>query len=110
MKRGEIYYADLGHNQGSEQSGIRLVCIVQNDVGNKYSPTTIICPLTSQTKNILPTHVFISGTPKVSTILCEQIRVLSTKKIASEKIIYTLNEEEIKELNKAISISVGLEL
>ena len=109
MKRGEIYYADLGRNRGSEQNGIRLVCIIQNDTGNTYSSTTIICPLTSQLKPYLPTHIELkSGLPKKSVLLAEQIRVVDKHRIFDEKPVYRLTEEEMTQVEKAIKISLGL--
>lgn len=109
MKRGEIYYADLGRNRGSEQNGIRLVCVVQNDIGNEHSPTTIVCPLTSQLKACLPTHIELKkGLPKRSTLLAEQIRVIDKHRIFEEKLIYKLTKEEIKQVDKAIKISIGV--
>lgn len=109
MKRGEIYYADLGKNRGSEQNGIRLVCVVQNDVGNEHSSTTIICPLTSQFKACLPTHVGLkNGLPKRSTLLAEQIRVVDKHRIFEEKLIHKLTKEEMTKVDKAIRISLGV--
>ena len=109
MLRGEIYNANLGRTRGSEQGGIRPVLIVQNDIGNKHSTTTIICPITSQYKPNLPTHVEIIGLPKVSTVLCEQIRVIDVRQVFDEKLLYTLTEEQMEKVNKAIKISVGVE-
>ena len=109
MKRGEIYYADLGRNRGCEQNGVRLVCIVQNDMGNTYSQTTIVCPLTSQFKANLPTHVSLyKGLPRKSTLLAEQIRVVDKKRVFEERLIYILTSEEMEEVDKAIKISLGV--
>lgn len=109
MTRGEVYYANLGRTRGSEQGGIRPVLIVQNDVGNKYSSTTIICPLTSQYKPNLPTHVEVFGLHKPSIVLCEQIRVIDVKQVFEEKLLYVLTDEEMENVNKAIKVSVGVE-
>ena len=83
VKRGDIFYADLGTVRGSEQGGIRPVLIVQNDIGNKYSPTVIVAPITSQDKTKLPTHVSLdmvnSGLPKKSTVMMEQVRTLDKR-------------------------------
>ena len=78
--RGEIYLIDLSGQVGSEQSGVRPAIILQNDSGNEHSPTTIIAPLTSRSKNMSATHVILSpedaGVTKESTVLCEQVRVI----------------------------------
>ena len=80
MKRGQIYYADLSPAKGSEQGGLRPVLIVQNDVGNKHSPTTIIAPLTTQIKHKLPTHFDVQmPNGKKSTVLMEQLRVIENQ-------------------------------
>ena len=109
MIRGQIYYANLGRTRGSEQGGIRPVVIVQNDTGNKYSPTTIVCPITSQDKRNLPTHVEINNLHKESIVLCEQIRVIDKKQIFEERLLGELEEEKMQEINKAIKISVGVD-
>ena len=85
VKRGEIYYADLSPVIGSEQAGIRPILVVQNDVGNKFSPTIIGIAITSRQKVKLPTHIEIEGTKygldKDSVILAEQIRTLDKKRL-----------------------------
>ena len=91
IKRGDIYYADLSPVVGSEQGGLRPVLIVQNDVGNKYSPTVIAAAITSQqTKNNLPTHIKINasgcGLAKDSIVLLEQIRTIDKQRL-KEKIV-----------------------
>lgn len=111
VKRGEIYYADLSPVIGSEQGGIRPVLIVQNDIGNKYSPTVIIAAITSQIhKGKLPTHVEISaseyGLPKDSVILLEQIRTIDKKRLR-EKIGF-LSPEAMKKVDEGLQISFGL--
>ena len=82
VKRGDVFYADLRPVVGSEQGGIRPVVIIQNDIGNRYSPTTIIAPLTSKSKNYLPTHVPVEADclPKDSIILLEQIKTIDKTK------------------------------
>ncbi len=96
MKKGEIYYADLNPSQGSEQGGIRPVLILQNDLGNKHSPTTIVAPITSKTKKtFLPVHVPIAsrgGLPHDSCILCEQIRTIGKHRLM--EYVGELTEEE----------------
>lgn len=111
IKRGDIYYADLSPVIGSEQGGIRPVLVVQNDIGNKYSPTIIAAAITSQiNKAKLPTHIEISaqdyGLQKDSVILLEQIRTIDKKRL-KEKIGH-LDEELMDRVNEALSISFGL--
>ena len=110
IKRGDIYYADLSPVVGSEQGGIRPVLVIQNDIGNKYSPTVIVCAITSQlTKAKLPTHIELAGDeynlPKDSVCLLEQIRTLDKRRL-QEKISY-IDEQKQKEINRAILISLG---
>ena len=106
IKRGQVYYVDFGTGEGSEQWGIRPAVIVQNDIGNKYSQTTIVVPCTSRAKNNMPTHVtfFLKGIK--NTVLAEQIRVIQKSRI--KEMIGKLSDEEIKELNSALEISIGL--
>ncbi len=111
IKRGDIYYADLSPVIGSEQGGVRPVLVVQNDIGNKYSPTVIAAAITSQiNKAKLPTHIEISaldyGLQKDSVILLEQIRTIDKKRLR-EKIGH-LDEELMEKVNEALSISFGL--
>ena len=88
VKWGDICYVDFGENEGSEQNGIRPAIIIQNDIGNAYSPTTIVASITSQKKKHLPTHVVInpcqSGLKKISTIMFEQIRTIDKSRIVYE--------------------------
>lgn len=110
IKRGDIYYADLSPVVGSEQGGVRPVLVIQNDIGNKYSPTVIVCAITSQlTKAKLPTHIELSADkynlPKDSVCLLEQIRTLDKRRL-QEKISY-IDEQKQKEINRAILISLG---
>ncbi|NLY60697.1 MAG: type II toxin-antitoxin system PemK/MazF family toxin [Clostridiales bacterium] len=111
VRRGDIYYADLSPVVGSEQGGVRPVLVVQNDIGNKYSPTVIVAAITSQIhKGKLPTHVEISasdyGLPKDSVILLEQIRTIDKKRL-KEKIGY-LSPEMMEKVNEGLQISFGL--
>ncbi len=111
VKRGDIYYADLSPVIGSEQGGVRPVLIVQNDIGNKYSPTVIAAAITSQiNKAKLPTHIEMSakeyGLPKDSVILLEQIRTIDKKRL-KEKIGH-LDDELMEKVNDALNISFGL--
>lgn len=111
VKRGDIFYADLSPVVGSEQGGVRPVLIVQNDVGNKYSPTVIAAAITSQiNKAKLPTHIEITsqeyGLAKDSVILLEQIRTIDKKRL-KEKIGH-LDDELMEKVNEALSVSFGL--
>ena len=112
VKRGDLFYADLSPVVGSEQGGIRPVLVVQNDVGNKYSPTVIAAEVTSQiNKAKMPTHIEISaetyGLVKDSVILMEQIRTIDKKRL-KEKIGHA-DEELMQRVNKALSVSFALE-
>ena len=111
IRRGDIYYADLSPVVGSEQGGIRPVLIVQNDVGNRYSPTVIAAAITSRTdKNKMPTHIDVLadeyGLEKNSVILLEQIRTLDKKRLR-EKMGH-LDEGVMNQVNGAITVSFGL--
>ena len=111
VKRGDIFYADLSPVVGSEQGGVRPVIIIQNDIGNKYSPTIIIAAITSQiNKAKLPTHVEISseeyGLNKDSVVLLEQIRTLDKKRL-KEKIGH-MTDNDMEKVDSALLISVGL--
>lgn len=111
VKRGDIYYANLSPVVGSEQGGHRPVLVVQNDVGNKYSPTVIVVAITSQiSKAKLPTHVEISskqfGLEKDSVILLEQMRTVDKRRL-KEKITH-VSEEIMDKVDDGIRISLGL--
>lgn len=110
VKRGEIYYADLSPVIGSEQAGIRPILVVQNDVGNKFSPTIIGIAITSKQKVKLPTHIEIEGTKygldKDSVILAEQIRTLDKKRLREK--VGQIDEETMEKVKRAIEISFGI--
>ena len=111
IKRGDIYYADLSPVVGSEQGGIRPVLIVQNDIGNKYSPTVIAAAITSQkTKTSLPTHIRVDadncGLAKDSIVLLEQVRTIDKKRLRER--MGNLNERDMMRIDRAISVSLGL--
>ena len=113
IKRGDMFYADLSPVVGSEQGGIRPVLIIQNDMGNKYSPTVIAAAITSQkTKNKLPTHIEIdsknSGLKADSVVLAEQIRTIDKSRLR-EKIGHIDNETVINKINNALGVSFGLD-
>ena len=110
VKRGEVYYADLSPVVGSEQGGVRPVLIIQNDVGNKYSPTVIVSAITSQLgKAKLPTHIELPAEkynlPKNSVALLEQIRTLDKRRLQEK--VTTLSPDKMREVNKALLISLG---
>lgn len=110
IKRGELYYADLSPVVGSEQGGLRPVLIIQNNIGNKYSPTVIIAAITSQmTKARIPTHIELSSrdypVPKDSVILLEQIRTIDKKRLTNK--IGEIDGKKMREINRAILISLG---
>ena len=109
IKRGELYYADLSPVIGSEQGGVRPVLVVQNDVGNKYSPTVIVAAITSQiNKAKIPTHIELNttyGLSKDSVLLLEQIRTLDKRRLKEK--IGVLDEKCMQNVNQALLISLG---
>ena len=112
IKRGDMFYADLSPVVGSEQGGIRPVLIIQNDLGNKYSPTVIAAAITSQTgKTNLPTHIEINsnscGLKSNSVVLAEQIRTIDKSRL-KEKIGHIDDEQIINRVNNALGVSFGL--
>lgn len=111
MKRGDIFYADLSPVVGSEQGGVRPVLIVQNNTGNRHSPTVIAAAITSQTgKARLPTHISLaamsSGLPKESVILLEQIRTLDKRRLREH--MGRVDDTVMKRVDNAIAVSFGL--
>ncbi|MBE6345472.1 MAG: type II toxin-antitoxin system PemK/MazF family toxin [Spirochaetaceae bacterium] len=112
VKRGDMFYADLSPVIGSEQGGIRPVLIIQNDLGNKYSPTVIAAAITSQTnKTKLPTHIELGeetkGLKSNSVILTEQIRTIDKSRL-KEKIGHIDDMTIINKVNDALGVSFGL--
>ena len=113
IKRGDMFYADLSPVIGSEQGGIRPVLIIQNDRGNKYSPTVIAAAITSQTgKTKLPTHIEIDsknyGLKSDSVVLAEQIRTIDKSRL-KEKIGHIDNNIVMNRINNALGVSFGIE-
>ena len=111
IRRGEIYYADLSPVVGSEQGGVRPVLIIQNDVGNRFSPTVIAAAITSQRdKASLPTHIEVdaqgSGLIKDSVVLLEQVRTLDKHRLREK--MGRLDQSSMDRVNQALSISFGL--
>ena len=112
IKKGDLYFADLSPVVGSEQGGIRPVIVVQNDVGNKYSPTIIVAAVTSQmNKAKLPTHVAInaaeSGLSRNSVVLMEQLRTIDKRRLKER--IGQLDSELLPDVNHALGISLGIQ-
>ena len=110
INRGEVYFADLDPVTGSEQGGFRPVLIIQNDIGNKHSPTTVIAAITSKPKikSTMPTHYPISrdsGLEKDSVVLLEQLRTIDKTRLS--KYVCTLNKETMKGIDHAISVGLG---
>ena len=111
VRRGEIYYADLSPVVGSEQGGMRPVLIIQNNIGNKFSPTVIVAVITGQIqhKARLPTHCLLKGPCSLSVpsiVLLEQIITIDKKRL--KRYVGRISEQEISCVNKALIISIGL--
>jgi mRNA interferase MazF len=111
VKRGDIFYADLSPVVGSEQGGIRPVLIVQNDVGNKFSPTVIAAAITSQKyKTDLPTHIKVnadgSGLARDSIVLLEQVRTLDKRRLKER--MGNLESWDMQRVDRALSVSLGI--
>lgn len=110
IKRGDIFYADLGPVVGSEQDGIRPVLIIQNDLGNKYSPTVIAVAITTRIKPKLPTHIPISkgkfGLSKDSVILIEQVRTLDKSRLKER--VGSLDNKTLDKVKEALKISLNI--
>ena len=106
--RGDMFMAEMREAKGSEQAGCRPVVIVQNDVGNRYSPTTIIVPLTTKKKRSMPTHVHInhSELKSISTALCEQVTTISKSRLI--KYLGSLGEQEMKKIDEALGTSLDI--
>lgn len=112
VKRGDIFLADLDPGRGSEQKGRRPVLVLQNNMGNKFSPTIIIAPITgSKSKNVIPTHVLIkqeiSGLEMDSLVLLEQLRAIDKERLITK--LGELNKVQIMEVEEATLISLGLD-
>ncbi|MFF3150631.1 type II toxin-antitoxin system PemK/MazF family toxin [Streptomyces sp. NPDC057927] len=111
IKRGDVYFVDIPVGVGSEQSGKRPVVIIQNDIGNKFSPTVIVTYVTSKlAKKKLPTHVELSpeesGLTRGSVVLGEQVRTIDKSRLIKK--ITSLSDEKMEEITNAISISMGI--
>jgi mRNA interferase MazF len=111
VKRGDVFYADLSPVVGSEQGGVRPVLVIQNDIGNRFSPTVIVAAITAQIQKAkLPTHVEIEakehGMERDSVILLEQIRTIDKQRL-TDKITH-LDDDTMRKVDEALQISVGL--
>lgn len=110
IKRGDVFYADLSPVVGSEQGGVRPVLVIQNNMGNKYSPTVIVAAITSQTnKTRIPTHVSVDpkiGLPKNSVVLLEQVRTIDKKRLRDK--VGSFDGIAMKKVDDSLKVSVGI--
>lgn len=107
IKRGDIFYADLSPSIGSEESGCRPVIVIQNDAGNKHSPTIIVIPLSTAKKKKLPVHIKINEVmPQPSTALAEQIRTIDKSRL--REYIGTLDNAKMAEIDEILRVSIGI--
>lgn len=111
VKRGEVYWTNIREQNGSVQKGRRLVLIIQNDIGNTYSTSTIVIPFTTKLlKRMLPTHLFLKDElPKPSILLCEQIMTMDTTNLSKGRPVTILDEEIMKRVDKMLKISLGID-
>lgn len=111
IKRGEVYQANLGKQEGSIQAGVRPVVIVSNNLNNKFSPTVNILPITSKTKNNIPVHVEIGiteGLSQLSTVLVEQVVTINKNQLT--KLIGQCSEQKMYQIEKAILLQNGIDI
>lgn len=110
IRRGDLFYADLNPVVGSEQGGIRPVLVIQNDVGNHFSPTVVAAAITSRkAKNSLPTHILLENVPGLaptSLLLLEQLRTIDRKRLRGY--IGRISKEKMLEVDAALAISIGI--
>lgn len=107
IRRGDVYFIDCGEIVGSEQGGIRPAVVIQNNIGNRYSPTTIVAMITSSTKKHLPTHVPISkGVKEPSWVLLEQIRTVSIHRL--RQYITTLDSSDMRRIDESLKTSLAI--
>ena len=109
VMRGEVWFADLSPSKGSEQGGMRPVLVIQNNIGNKHAPTTIVAPITSRlTKHLLPTHISLSvgegGLRAESIVLMEQIRVVDKSRLLQK--LGMIPSQKVLEVDEAIRVSL----
>ena len=106
--KGAIFYADLGKTVGSEENGIRPVLVIQNDTGNRFSPTIIIAPISTKKSENLPTHILVKQFDKIrhdSIIMLEQIRVIDKTRLKG--FVGILTDQDMQEVDKGIMVSLG---
>ena len=109
IRRGDLFYADLNPVVGSEQGGIRPVLVIQNDVGNHFSPTVVAAAITRKAKNSLPTHILLENVPGLaptSLLLLEQLRTIDRKRLRGY--IGRISKEKMLEIDAALAISIGI--
>lgn len=106
MKWGEFWLVDLNGGAGSEQGGVRPCIIVQNDIGNKYSATTIVCPVTTKMKNYNATHIRVTCLAETSFIMCEQVRVIDKSRL--RRFICDIGTQDIKELKEKLRLTLSV--
>ena len=108
IRRGDIYYANLSPTIGCEQGGVRPVLIIQNNIGNLYSPTVIVAPITGKAKKWLPTHVILhcTGLYKRSCVMLEQLRTIDKDRLLGY--IGSIEQSQIHKINEAAQLSLGL--
>ena len=110
IRRGDVFYVrneDIATKAPHEQGGIRPAVIIQNNVGNHYSPTVIVAYLTAKQKKPMPTHVHTFTTPKPSIIMCEHIATISKERLL--EYICSFSENEMDEIDSALAVSLGLQ-
>lgn len=112
IKKGDIFYADLGSTQGCEQRGVRPIVIIQNNIGNKFSPTVIVAAITSSIKKAnLPVHVELStdksNLPSKSVVLLEQIRTIDKSRLVSK--ISSLDDDVLKKIDETLKVSLAID-
>ena len=109
IKRGSVYYIDASSKENvcGEQNGIRPAVVISNDIGNSFAPVVTVAFLTTKCKKYIPTHVTTNATGRKSTILCEQIKTVSKEKLLSY--ICNLPDKDLKKVDRAISISLGID-
>ena len=109
IRRGDIHYADLSQTIGCEQGGVRPVLIIQNNIGNLYSPTVIVAPITGKAKKWLPTHVILhcTGLYKRSCVMLEQLRTIDKDRLVDY--IGRLEQSQLNKINETAQLSLGLE-
>jgi mRNA interferase MazF len=105
VNKGDVYWADLGVGKGSEQSGVRPVVVISNDIGNRFSPTVTVAMITAQEKTEIPTHMSIK-LKKPSTIMLEQVKTIDKTRLGS--FIYKMTPEMIEEMDEKLLVSFGI--